>query len=246
MGMLKARDIQTLRERFARDLVGEVTVTLFTTSPAGLDLPGTDCPYCGTTQRLLEEVAAVDPRIRLQVRSIVTDADAAARAGVDKVPAILIGRDGEARIRYFGIPAGFEFAVLIDDLVAVSRQDSDLRPQTRQALKNLARDAHIQVFVTPTCPYCPRVARLAHAMAQESAHVRADVIEASEFPALADRYGVYGVPKVVINEAWSFEGAVPEDVFLRYVLAATATDGSETAGDFATGEELADGHGLAD
>ncbi len=220
MPLLKARDAQTLRERFARDLAGEVTVTLFTTSPGGLAVPGVDCPTCETTQRLLEEVAALDPRIRLRVRSIVTDAAEAEAAGVHRVPAILIGSDGQARMRYFGIPAGFEFAVLVDDIAAVSRADSGLRPQTRQALRDLPGEAHIQVFVTPTCPYCPRTARLAHAMAQESPRVRADVIEVNEFPALADRYGVYGVPKVVINDEWSFEGALAEEAFLRYVLAA--------------------------
>jgi hypothetical protein len=57
-------------------------------------------------------------------------------------------------------------------------------------------------------------------MALESPRVRADVIEATEFPALADRYGVYGVPKVVLNETYSFEGALPEAAFLKHVMAA--------------------------
>ena len=57
-------------------------------------------------------------------------------------------------------------------------------------------------------------------MALESPRVRADVIEATEFPALADKYGVYGVPKVVLNETRSFEGALPEAAFLQHVMAA--------------------------
>lgn len=108
--------------------------------------------------------------------------------------------------------------------MAVSRRDSGLSPQTRQALAGLARDVHIQVFVTPTCPYCPRAARLAHAMALESPRVRADVIDASEYPDLAQRYSVYGVPKVVINETTQFEGALPEAAFLAAVLQAAGMD----------------------
>ncbi|MDR7463775.1 MAG: thioredoxin family protein [Armatimonadota bacterium] len=127
-------------------------------------------------------------------------------------------------MRYYGIPAGFEFAAFLEDLVAVSRRDSGLSPQTRQALAGLARDVHIQVFVTPTCPYCPRAARLAHAMALESPRVRADVIDASEYPDLAQRYSVYGVPKVVINETTQFEGALPEAAFLAAVLQAAGMD----------------------
>ncbi|MDR5696557.1 MAG: thioredoxin family protein [Armatimonadota bacterium] len=218
MTFLKPQDVQALRERFQQQLVGDVALTLFTTSHAGLALPGTDCQTCEATQRLLEEVAAADPRIRLQVRSIVTDAEQARAAGVEGIPAILIGEHGRAR--YYGIPAGLEFAVLVEGLVAASRGDSGLRPQTRQALAYLERDVHIRVFVTPTCPYCPRLARLAHAMAQESERVRADVVEAMEFPALADRYAVVGVPKVVINETYGFEGARPEEVLLQHALEA--------------------------
>ncbi len=220
MGLLKPQDQLALRKKFEQELVGDVTLTLFTTSRAGLALPGADCETCEATQQLLEELSALDPRIHLRVRSIVTDAEEARAAGVEGVPAILLGEDGQARARYYGIPAGLEFAVLVEGIVAASRKDSGLKPQTRQALAGLTRDVHIRVFVTPTCPYCPRVARLAHAMAQESERVRADVVEAMEFPALADRYGVVGVPKVVINEVYGFEGARPEEVFLQHVLEA--------------------------
>ncbi len=220
MGLLKPQDRQFLQRKFEQELQGDVTLTLFTTSRAGLALPGADCETCEATQELLEELASLDPRIHLKVRSIVTDAEEARAAGVEGVPAILIGENGQARARYYGIPAGLEFAVLIEDILAASRRDSGLKAKTRQALAGLDRDVHIRVFVTPTCPYCPQVARLAHAMAQESERVRADVVEAMEFPALAQRYGVMGVPKVVINEHWGFEGARPEEVLLQHVLEA--------------------------
>lgn len=221
MTLLKPADREALRRRFQKELAGDLTLTLFTTSRAGLALPGADCQTCEATQQLLEELAALDPRIHLKVRSIVTDAEEARAAGVEGVPAILIGENGQARARYYGIPAGLEFAVLVEDIVAASRADSGLKPQTRQALARLQRPVHIRVFVTPTCPYCPGVARLAHAMAQESDKIRADVVEAMEFPELADRYAVMGVPKVVLNETWSFEGARPEETFLQYVLQAS-------------------------
>lgn len=59
-------------------------------------------------------------------------------------------------------------------------------------------------------------------MAIESSQVTADVIEVSEFPDVAERYQVYGVPKVVLNEKHSFEGALPEAQFLSQVLGATS------------------------
>lgn len=58
------------------------------------------------------------------------------------------------------------------------------------------------------------MARLALRMALASPRVRADVMEVNEFPHYAQRYQVMGVPKTIINEAASIEGAVPEKVFV--------------------------------
>jgi len=63
-------------------------------------------------------------------------------------------------------------------------------------------------------------AGLAHAIAVESPQVVADAVEATEFPDLAARFQVRGVPKTVINDRHEFVGAVPEDEFVRQVLAA--------------------------
>jgi len=60
--------------------------------------------------------------------------------------------------------------------------------------------------------------RLAHRFALESDLVRADCIEATEFPELAGRYRVLAVPKTVINETESVEGALPEEFFLEEIL----------------------------
>jgi len=57
-------------------------------------------------------------------------------------------------------------------------------------------------------------------MAVASEHITADVVEITEFPELAQRYHVYGVPKVVINDTVEFEGALPEPRFLLEVLRA--------------------------
>jgi predicted DsbA family dithiol-disulfide isomerase len=62
-------------------------------------------------------------------------------------------------------------------------------------------------------------------MAVESERVTADVIEATEFPDLARRYAVRGVPKIVINDTVEFVGALPESQFLSYVRAAVDGQG---------------------
>ena len=67
--------------------------------------------------------------------------------------------------------------------------------------------------------------RLAQHMAIASTRVTAECIEATEFPELSQRYRVMAVPKIVINDAVEFEGAIPEHDFLSAVL--RAVDGKE-------------------
>ena len=62
---------------------------------------------------------------------------------------------------------------------------------------------------------------MAHSMALASDKVTADMVESIEFPQLANKYSVYGVPRTVINEDTHLEGAAPEQLFLAKVLQAT-------------------------
>jgi glutaredoxin-like protein len=220
MGIMNAKQADQVRERLRTGLVNDVTLRLFVRTPNGAAAGGGKRESDETIRQLLEEVAALDSRIHLRMYATATDPTTAQALGIDHLPAVLIGRNGESNLRYYGLPSGFEFAAFLDDLVAVSRGDSGLAAQTRTALAGLTRDVHLQVFVTPTCPYCPKASRMAHAFAQESPRIRADVIEANEFPHLAAKYDVYGVPRVVINETGGFEGAQPEAAFLAQILRA--------------------------
>jgi glutaredoxin-like protein len=113
-----------------------------------------------------------------------------------------------------------EFTALIEDIVMVSQGTTNLSEEVREKIRRIQKPIHIQVFVTPTCPYCPKAVRTAHQFAMENPHIVADMVEATEFAELAERYRVFAVPKVVINDAISFEGALPEHLFALYVLKA--------------------------
>lgn len=62
--------------------------------------------------------------------------------------------------------------------------------------------------------------RLAHQFALESDLIRADMVEATEFPQLVGRYGVRGVPRTVVNEKIFIDGALSEAEYLNRVLEA--------------------------
>jgi hypothetical protein len=61
---------------------------------------------------------------------------------------------------------------------------------------------------------------LAYRFAMENELIRADAIEATEFPDLSSRYRVFAVPRTVINEGHAIEGSLPEKFFLDAVLKA--------------------------
>mgnify|MGYP005839476829 CR=1 FL=1 len=220
MPLISEQNQTLLRDKFAKDLTNKVNITLFTQAESPLTVPGQECMYCKETRELLEEIAGLSDKISLRVRDFVADSEEAKQSGVDKIPAIIIGDGASRGVRYFGIPSGYEFASLIEDIVEVSRGDTELSADIKSQLAKIDQDVHIQVFVTPTCPYCPGAARVAHQMAIENPHFTSDVIEAMEFPHLAQKYRVMAVPKIVINDKIEFQGSVPADEFLRQVLQA--------------------------
>jgi len=224
MEMLNKEIRETTKAKFEAELSHPVKIVLFTQEPKRLvllgSLQGQDCYFCKETRRLLEEVAALTEKIELQVLDLKADAETAARFGIDKVPGIVIMGEEDYGIRIYGIPSGYEYSTLIEDIVDVSRRTTGLADKTKEALKAIDKNLRIQVFVTPTCVYCSSVVRLAHQFALESPFIRAEMVESTEFQDLSNRYNVYGVPKTIVNDTISFEGAVPEEEFLENVLKA--------------------------
>jgi len=217
VALLKEKDRQHLLKEFAA-LNQPVKLLLFTQEM--------ECQYCSDTRMIAEEVAGLSDQISLEVYDFVADQAVARQHQIDKIPALVVMRGGETPkdygIRYYGIPAGYEFSTLIGDIMMVSRGDSGLAAETKAYLAALTQPLHLQVFVTPTCPYCPPAVHLAHQLAMESDLVRADMVEAIEFPHLSHKYQVQGVPRTVINESTYLEGAAPETMLLSKIKTAVA------------------------
>jgi glutaredoxin-like protein len=136
----------------------------------------------------------------------------------------VIGED-DYGIRFYGIPSGYEFTSLLESIRIAAAGQPDLGEETVEFLSSLSAPVHMQVFVTPTCPYCPQAVVLAHKMAAASPLVRADMVEAQEFPHLATKYQVMGVPRTVINETTHVEGAAPESMVLGKLREAVSAEG---------------------
>lgn len=209
MAFLDETSAAEVRHELDAALARPVTLALFTTADA--------CEYCDMTRELLDELVALHPRLALRAYDLRADAARAAELGVDKAPAIVVlggAEEADYGIRYYGLPAGYEFATLLQAIRIVGTGQAALQPATVAFLSELSQPLHLQVFVTPGCPYCPRAAVLAYALAHASPHITADTVEVSEFPELGARYQVMGVPRTVIGEGVSVEGAAPEGMLL--------------------------------
>ena len=176
-----------------------------------------ECQFCKDTKSLLEELKQASDKIKLEVFDFVKDRSVAEKHGVDKIPAVVVSGDMDYGIKFYGIPAGYEFGSLIEAIKLVSTGETTLTADSKKFLESLQKDIHLQVFVTPTCPYCPGAVILANQMAFYSPRVRADMIEATEFPHLSQKYKVMGVPRTVINETVFQEGAAPENLIINKI-----------------------------
>ncbi|HSK10488.1 MAG TPA: thioredoxin family protein [Vicinamibacterales bacterium] len=128
-----------------------VKMVMFTQGEGG----ALECEYCSETRELVEEVSQQSEKLSLEVLDFQGDEARAREYGVDKIPAVVVlaNGDGQPRhhgIRLYGIPAGYEFSALIEDLRMVGTADAKVSEATRQALAGLQTPVHLQVFVTPT------------------------------------------------------------------------------------------------
>lgn len=149
--MIPLRDQEFIRQRFAEGLRGRVRVDLFTQKPSAIFIPGREeCLTCKDTQTLLEELAALSDRITLTVHEFADEREEARRLGIERVPGIVVRGQLNRPLKFYGIPAGNEFANFIETIVLASLPDPGVSKETVRRLKKMRHPVTATVFVTPT------------------------------------------------------------------------------------------------
>ena len=141
MAVLKDKDKEKVKEIF-KDIDNDVTIVMFTQE--------VECPHCEMTRTMLEEVSGLSDRISLEVHDFVAEADLAKKYGVDKIPATLLSGDRDYGIRFYGVPAGYEFNVMIEDSVDVGKRNPGLSKEVMTELAKVDKPVHMQVLISPT------------------------------------------------------------------------------------------------
>ncbi|MGD8822990.1 MAG: thioredoxin family protein [Anaerolineales bacterium] len=175
------------------------------------------CEMCAETQELVQEIAGLHDLVSV---NIVQQHDEGLPQELQAAAMIKVLAQDEQEewidygVAFHGIPSGYELTSLIEAIQLVSTGDSRLNDSTREALASIEDEVDIHVYVTPTCPYCPRAVVLAHQMAIENPRLRAAMVEAMEFPDASQQRGISSVPHSIINNLVDVIGAVPEPQLL--------------------------------
>ena len=150
MSLISDEDRSFLVDYFSKEMVDPVKLVYFTQHQSTLAVPAMECTYCKETGELLNEVAGLSDKIAVEVHDLLKDADVAKEYGVEKIPAVIMTGKNKGKVRFFGIPSGYEFSTLIEGIKSVSQGTTDLSEGTKKELAKITAETHIQVFVTPT------------------------------------------------------------------------------------------------
>lgn len=216
MSLLSPQDQERLKVTF--DEMLRPVRLLFFTQTLG-------CETCLQARQILDELPALSGKIAIEEVNFILDADKAKQYEIDRVPAIAVvgqdesGQERDSKIRFLGTPGGYEFMSLIQAVLLVGGRPSMLSEESLKLIAGVTAPTTVHVFTTPTCPHCPRAVTVAHEMAFANPNITAFAVEATEFPDLARKYAVTGVPKTVVSNSVEILGALPPDVFVSQALA---------------------------
>ncbi len=206
--VLSENDKEIIRKKFV-GLAGDIQLIVFSQE--------LECQFCKETRELMFELGTLSSKIKVKVFDFVANGHEDLKYNIKKIPAVAIVGKVDYGIRYYGVPAGYELAALIDTMIDVSKGKTSLSDAIKAKLAEIKKPVHMQVFVSPTCPYCPKAARIAHQFAIENENISSDVVEMLEFPYLVQKYSIMSVPHIVINEDTSFVGAHLPEVFIGQI-----------------------------
>jgi len=177
---------------------------------------GTNDELSAITVTLLKAIAELSPKIRINVNDLRNEK--ARKYNVTRAPSVLIGPD-RFNIRFTGAPVGEEGISFLQTLIRVSLGESTLTPASKVKLAKLGGKRHIQVFVSPTCPFCPgEVINAFKAAIERPDLVSAEAVEATENLDLARQINLGGVPHTIVNGVTVSKGLQPEERFIDNLI----------------------------
>jgi thioredoxin reductase (NADPH) len=197
-----------LSETF-KALSDEVSIEVFTKK-------GLNDAFNEAVETIIRILPEISPLIKVNFFEVGDEQSR--KRNVQQSPTVLIEPD-KYSIRFSGAPIGEEGRSLILTILMVSTGSVILRPESVIRLAELKEKRQIEVFVSPTCPYCPeQVLFAASAAIARKDLVSVEVIEIFENQELAQSRGVISVPHVFMNGTLIIPGALHEELFIESLI----------------------------
>ena len=108
-----------------------------------------NCESCPETDRLLRALSALSDKLTLEILNLHVDREKAEQYKVTRTPALILEGERDYGIRFFGMPGGYEFASLLEDIISVGKRSSGLSDASREKVRAVTEPLNIKVFVTP-------------------------------------------------------------------------------------------------
>ena len=166
----------------------------------------------------MKELDQLSDKITLKVYDADKNRDMTTKYNIELFPAIIIIGKEDYGIKHYGFPGGKEFMPLLETIV----ESSMPRPQTSESLtkklNTISNPVEVKIFVTPTCPSCPDMIRVANFYSIVSDKISTVTIMSNEFEEYSKKYKITAVPTTILNENFRKEGLMEEDVFINYLV----------------------------
>jgi thioredoxin reductase (NADPH) len=177
---------------------------------------GENEPYNELAIRFATDLSTLTDKIGLRQNKI---GDARAKKyDVTRSPTVLINPE-QYHIRYSGAPAGEEGVSFLQAIMLVSLRESGFSKTSKEMLSQLKEKRHVQIYITPDCPYCPGQVINAFKAAIERPHqISSECVDSTQNLDLAKKYNVGSVPQTVINEKTISLGFEPEERFISELI----------------------------
>ena len=138
--MFTSEDEIEIKKRL-EEVENNVKLILFTQS--------LNCESCPETEVLLRELAALSDKLTLEILNPHVNSDKAEQYKITRTPALILEGERDYGIRFFGMPGGYEFASLLEDIIAVGKRSTGLSEASRAKIQGVTEPLNIKVFVTP-------------------------------------------------------------------------------------------------
>ena len=146
MALISPSDQERLRDAFT-EMTRSVRLLFFTQTLG--------CGMCLQTKQILDELPPLSDKIAIEEVNLILEGDKAKTYAVDRAPAIAVCYEQDAvlhdaRIRFLGMPGGYEFISLVQAVILAGGGPSHLSDESRTKLLAVDKPVTMQVFTTPT------------------------------------------------------------------------------------------------